>query len=186
MTPGCGHTQATRFYTLAAPLAASDLGVPPPPAPPPPAGLPVLSVERVAVAPYLRRPQLVLRTLDSAELVTLDYARWASSLEDEITGALVDALRAQLAGTFVVVPGDAAHGSAPGLALVVERFDAVPGSACRLEARWSLGPAPAATAHFDTLLADADPSAIAAAHRANLLALAEHLASLLKSRGSPR
>lgn len=181
---GCGHTRATRHYTLVAALEAAA-EIPPVPDESGVSRRHLLFVERVTVAPYLRRPQLVLQEVNSPEVVCLDYARWASPIEDEVTAALLDELRKLLGPACSVLPAATDGPAGPRLRVAIDRLDAVPGVGARLDARWRLLPAAAADdgreapheAHWRAALADAEPAAVIAAHRANLRALAARLAA---------
>lgn len=119
LAAGCAGTPE-RYYTLAAPAAASA----PTPAP---AAAPQLAIELtpVAMPERLARPQMVVRRRgDAAEVSVLEQQRWASSFEVELR----DALGAGIASRLGAV--DATRGGPPAASLwridvQLRRFDAV-------------------------------------------------------------
>lgn len=99
----------------------------------------LIDVLPVGIPTELDQPQLVIRQGDSM-LVPLDTERWASSLDDEIRGALSSDL-AKLLGTQ-----DTAGLSHPAgqqllrIKVQIRQFDAWPGQHVQLSAGWSIIP----------------------------------------------
>jgi uncharacterized protein len=131
---GClGSSRPARFYTLE-PAQVRDV---------PGSGATdvTLAVGPVELPDYVDRPQIVTRT-GANELVIAEFDRWGGSLDNQITGSLVAALRDRLASRQIavapwrsaIVPGANPYR----VAVSVSRFDAVPGQSVVLQARWEL------------------------------------------------
>jgi len=167
---GCGRTPEVRFYTLRPPPAVQELPAPPAAAA---ADVRIVSLAPVQLAGYLRRPQLVRRTA-TYQVAYLEFDRWAGQPEEEFDHALADALTAELAPTWQVrceaVPADAA---AVRVSVEVDQMEIGEDGQAFLLARWN-GPGGPAEAAFR------QAGTPAAAHRANVAALARRLAAGLR------
>ena len=80
--------------------------------------------------------QILIRT-DDARLRVEESGRWVAPFGEEVTGALVDALRRQYG---IVVLESARHGDGvvPRIDLTVRKFDAVEGSSVTLVVDWTV------------------------------------------------
>jgi uncharacterized lipoprotein YmbA len=125
---GCASTP-TRYYTLSA-LAE--------PAPARQVTGPSVAVGPVSIPALVDRPQLVL-TIDANQVQVDEFSRWAAPLADEITRVTVLNLT-QLLGGAEVGPstGGAATNPVVKLRIDVVGFEARPGEAVLIDARWSL------------------------------------------------
>jgi uncharacterized protein len=180
--PGCGSTEASRFYVLA-PLAGA-------PEAPTPADAPRLGVERVAIPPLVDRPQMV-ESLSLHERRFDEFARWGEPLEDNITRVVAQNLAALLApGLAVAETARELPGAGPSLALTILRFDAEADGSCVVQAACLLrGPggsrAVPLPAEFRAQAAEDVPQARAAALSACLLDLSRALAAALAPPAAP-
>jgi len=95
-----------------------------------------VALERVQMADYLRRSQIVSR-LGENELYVDETARWAGSLEEETSRVLGRDLAWRLRGSGVIVePKGMASRPEYVLRVVVDRFDGALGGEIVLAARW--------------------------------------------------
>jgi uncharacterized lipoprotein YmbA len=129
LATGCASTP-TRYYTLAA-LAE------PAPAARPASGLSV-AVGPVSIPALVDRPQLVL-SIDANQVQVDEFSRWAAPLADEITRVTVLNLT-QLLGGAEVGPstGGAVTNAVVKVRIDIVGFEARPGEAVLIDARWSL------------------------------------------------
>jgi len=155
LSAGCGSTSASRFFALST-LATEGTGGPTPLAD---------VVERVQVADYLQRPQLVRRR-GAVELEVLEYDRWAEPLDLALTRVLNQDLRALLG---------AALPAGPRVNCSVLRFEEDADGSAVLEARYTVRPADAGQApRSRTWIARSNP-----ARAGDPASLAEALAALV-------
>ncbi len=130
---GCGSTKPAKFYALS-PTEGAVAGK----------GAPLedriitVRLDPVDIPDYLDRPQIVSRSGQN-ELVVSEYNRWAGSLRDDITRALMNDLTVLLSREGVQVsiirpamPVDYR------LRVDVVRFDIMPGGNVILRAQWIL------------------------------------------------
>jgi uncharacterized lipoprotein YmbA len=170
--PGCGGTPESRFYLLdeaEAPAQGFSEAVHPDR---------LVFVDRVHVARYVDRPQLVTR--EDAHRVTFEeFDVWAEPLADLVTRALVETLGRNLGRGDVLVTPDRALAT-PTARVVVEilRFDGDAAGNMTLDARWTL------LAAADERLAQSgrerivEPAGDAASNAARIAALARAVAEL--------
>lgn len=164
----------SRFYTLTGslPTAEQSWNI-------------AISVGPVTIPAEVDRPQIVVN--EGPYQVRLDETRrWAAPLQDGITGVLVANLSALLGTTRVTrFPGTAATGADYRVAIEVQRFESVPGSAATLVAVWRI----ARTGEDKTVtgrtsarepVSGADYDALAAAHSRALETLSRDIAEALK------
>lgn len=169
----------SRFYTLTGSL--------------PPGGQSrdiAISVGPVAIPSEVDRPQIVVN--EGPYQVRLDETRrWAAPLQDAIAGVLVTNLSALLGTTRVTqFPATAATDADYRVAIEVQRFESVPGSAATLVAVWRI----ARTGEDKTVtgrtsarepVSGADYDALAAAHSRALETLSRDIAEALKDLDRP-
>lgn len=177
---GCAASQPpTSFHTL---MPASDATVAPAPDP---ARL-AIRVAPVRVPAQVDQPQWVVRGADGGMQV-LEQQRWVASPADEFREALADRLTRRLGALDLSRTGSAPNGL-PVWQLQVEllRFDSVAGKEAVQQLVWSLRPpgdgAPALSC--GSLMrepAGEGYSALAAAHRAALMRVADAIAAAIGS-----
>lgn len=128
LAAGCASTP-TRFYTLSA-LAE--------PAPSRPGTTQSVAVGPVQIPALVDRSQMVL-SIDANQVQVDEFNRWAAPLADEITRVTVGNLT-QLLGGADVWPSTAgaAATAAVKLRIDVVEFEARPGEAVLIDARWSV------------------------------------------------
>jgi len=80
--------------------------------------------------------QILIRT-DDARFRVEESGRWVAPFGEEVTGALVDALRRQY-GIIVLESARRNDGPVPRIDLTVRKFDAVEGSSVTLATDWAL------------------------------------------------
>jgi hypothetical protein len=169
----CGTAPPPRFHTLMPAVHRAG---------PPPGGLGLAwQMAPVTVPAQVDQPQWVVRRADDT-LAVLEQERWIAPLQDELRGALVEHLSAQL--------GPPGARAAPGhrdwrVVLDVRRFDTTPARSLMV-AEWALQAAAGETAALrcssrveQTALAG-DIAALAAAHRLALAQLAGHIGQALR------
>lgn len=112
------------------------------PVSPEPAGAPgyAISVQPVQVPLQVDRPQIVFTQPDSAQVIPLSSALWASPLPEQIQTALAVALSARLGA--LDVPASAAAYKLPlwKVNLQVHRFESVYEQRAVLDVSWQLNP----------------------------------------------
>lgn len=121
------RTDASRYFTLSPP--ASPAAGP---------GVALAGVGPVTLPPWLSRPEVAIR-VSPEEVAYAQSDRWAAPLEDLVTGALAEELRARLPAREVVRwPWPLA--SPPDVAVSVEflRLEAEASGGATLEARWTV------------------------------------------------
>jgi len=175
---GCAASQPpTSFHTL---MPALDATAVPPPGP---ARL-AIRIAPVRVPAQVDQPQWVVRTADGGMQV-LEQQRWVASPADEFREALADRLTRGLGALDLSRTGAASSGL-PVWQLQVEllRFDSVAGKEAVQQLVWSLRPpgdgAPALSC--SSLVrepAGEGYAALAAAHRAALMRLADAIAAAI-------
>lgn len=173
---GCAGSPPIHYHTLAGqPTAGSP-------------GTVRLLVEILppTVPERLNRTELVL-TGASGRLDVKDQDQWGAPLPDEIRQVMADTLWTELAAADVYnapVAVDSSGLPQYRLALRVERFDAVPGGAVRVEAAWTirrlpLGASITCRTSVDQPLPDPTPDAAAAALAQATRGLAKAIAASL-------
>lgn len=129
---GCAGT-APQYYSLQAPAIASSDAVRNADA------KYVISVQPVLIPQELSRPQIVVASPDTSEVVPLSVALWSGPLEAQIR----DALAASLSSTLNVLEvGAAKLDGAPvwNIYVDMQRFDSLYNKEVRQEAVWRLVP----------------------------------------------
>ncbi|UPG86713.1 PqiC family protein [Luteibacter aegosomatis] len=168
---GCSSAP-THFHTLVPPATSPAIA----------SAAFVIDVQPVNVPPQVDQPALVLRHGASGVSV-MDGERWASSLGDEIRGALAADLSARL-GTHDV------HGLPLGkdtqvvrVQVDVRRFDSELGGNATLEAAWSVRGAKASAdcASHVTQPAGGNYDSLVAAHQQAVGQLADGIAGAVRS-----
>jgi uncharacterized lipoprotein YmbA len=136
---GCaGVTDASRYYVLSS-TSATPTGAQRAPASNGGAGVAV-GVGPVLIPGYLNRAQIVTRS-GSDELDISTYHRWAEPLENGIGQVLANDLAAQIGSERIAVfpwRGGIARVLDYQVAVVVLRFEGLPGGQVTLDARWRL------------------------------------------------
>lgn len=99
----------------------------------------VISVQPVLIPEQVARPQIVVATSTSAEVIPLNAALWAGPLEAQIRDALADALAQRL---NVLDVGLSKSDGPPvwRIYVDVQRFDSVYGEAVRQDVVWRMVP----------------------------------------------
>ncbi len=111
---GCAHTDATRFYLLASPAAATGAG---------PVAAARVGLLPVAIPVHLEVPQLVVRRTAS-ELEVRDFHRWAEPLSTGVARALRDGMEAALGdGSVLLFPWPAGDSPATTVRVELWQFD---------------------------------------------------------------
>ncbi|HEY0591499.1 MAG TPA: PqiC family protein [Thermoanaerobaculia bacterium] len=139
LVAGCGFLkpQQKAYYALEAiPPAAPAAAV---------AGEPI-GIGSVELPPGIDRREIVIREADQ-RLALRGRELWASPLEAMVVHALAFDLANRLPEGMVVLPGSLKPaGAMRSLYVIMETFDAGPGTTLVLDARWSIGPVtPAST-----------------------------------------
>ncbi|MGB8601146.1 MAG: PqiC family protein [Rhizomicrobium sp.] len=170
----------THYYTLQAPSAIAA-----------PSGQPVpflIDVLPVSIPASLDQPQIVVRQSDST-LALLDTERWASSLDDEIRGALSAELTKQLGTQDTAGLFRPASQPLMRIKVQIRQFDAWPGQRVQLNAGWSIIPAEDADKSPLTCFGQFDADApgeyqdMVLAQRRVVIMLADHIAADARNRG---
>ncbi len=133
---GCAGTPESRYYLLE-PGGAPVPGYSAP-------GRPdrLVHVDRVKIARYADRPELVTR-VDRRRVTFTAFDVWAEPPQDVLTRALVDALGADLGyGDVLVTPDGRDAPPAARLTVEVLRFDGDADGTMVLDARWALRAGP--------------------------------------------
>lgn len=136
---GCaGVADPTKYYVLSS-SSAGPSGSPRIPASSPAAGVAV-GVGPVMIPGYLNRTQIVTRS-GSDEVEVSTYHRWAEPLENGIAQVLANDLATQIGSERIAVfpwRGGIARVLDYQVAVVVLRFEGMPGGQVTLDARWRL------------------------------------------------
>lgn len=124
---GCGHSAASRFYTLdstASPEATPGASY-------------TVAVGPVSVPATVDRPQFVVQEAPNRAAID-EFNRWAAPLDESIARVVAGDLAALL-GTPRVVPAPLANFDPDfRVALSVQRFESVPGDSALIEAVWTV------------------------------------------------
>ena len=175
---GCA-SMAPQYYSLQAPAIAAEqqdrqLD-----------GEYVISVQPVLIPEQLARPQILVSSPESAEVIPLNAALWAGPLEAQIRDALADALSQRL---NVLDIGLARSEEAPvwRIYVDVQRFDSLYDQEVRQDLVWRMEPQ-GVSGKFDKRVCSAQirtpvgegMSALVAGHRRSLDVLAEVIAQTL-------
>lgn len=169
---GCASSPPSRFFTLAAPVAAEGA--------PMTLGLAV-TVGPVAIPAVVDRPEIVV-TVGPNEVWLDEYNRWAAPLADGIGLALVGHLGALLPSPQVTLLAQSPGG--PGeiaVAVEVQRFDSVPGAYALVDAAFvvrhtATGRSEKGRTTVREPAADKSYDALAAAHSRAVARLARDIA----------
>jgi uncharacterized protein len=99
---------------------------------------PTVMVKSVELAKYLDRPQIV-RYSDTYELQLSEFERWGEGMRDMVTRVLVENLAVRLPNSQVFAGSGplTIHADAT-VEVDISRFDADPGGAVVLAARWAI------------------------------------------------
>ena len=128
---GCGTTPPSNFYQLDEPagirLSGMDRGV-------------AVGVELVNVAPYIDRPQIVMRGTTGHKLQLSEFNRWAEPLKDSIVRVIIVNLSNMLESTRVykIPRRNKAIPLEFRLEIDIARFDGTLGGDAVLVTRWTL------------------------------------------------
>ncbi len=138
---GCGlfSRQQKEYYALqTVPATAAGAAL---------SGAPI-GIGSIELPPGIDRREIVVREEDR-RLDLRGTELWAGPLEAMIVHTLAFDLASRLPEGMVVLPGSAKPpGAMRSLYVIVEAFEAGPGNALVLDARWSIGPVtPASTRH---------------------------------------
>jgi uncharacterized lipoprotein YmbA len=131
---GCAAPPVSQYYTLLPGAGRTDRVAPVHKA------RYAISVQPVQLPEQVDRPQIVISSQDSAQVVPLNNSLWVSPLSDEIRHALADDLSQQLGVLDIPVRG--APESLPlwKIYLTVQRFESVYNQHVVLDATWRLTP----------------------------------------------
>ena len=99
----------------------------------------VISVQPVLIPEQLSRPQILVASPDSAEVVPLNVALWAGPLEAQIRDALADSLSKRL-NVLDLGPAKADGTPVWRVYVDVQRFDSLYGKEVRQDIVWRLEP----------------------------------------------
>lgn len=123
-----------RYYTLVPPAAEAGS------APAASAGRYAISMQPVSLPSQVDRPQIVVSTSSSTQVMPLNESLWVSPLDDQIRRTLSADLSARLG--VLDIPADTAPSSLPvwKIFVTVQRFDSVFGKDAILDATWRLQP----------------------------------------------
>jgi uncharacterized protein len=210
---GCSRSPRVTFYTLepaarleaAAPAAVRSTAIPvtataalaptvPPPVTPAPASAAsALAAASVVVGPVtlpelVDRPQLVVRVAPN-RVAILESERWAEPLRSQIPRVIAEDL-GRLLGSGRVASYLQHSGTEAGcrVLLDIERFEASPGEAVRVEAVWSLrragGVALSGRSRVHEAAAGEGYDALVAAYGRALLAVSADLAQAIRAEGA--
>jgi uncharacterized lipoprotein YmbA len=143
---GCAVTDATKFYTLGQPAAASvESSASASIALTPPGGADRTSTVSIGVGPvtmpgYLRRSQIVTRSgVDQVDVAM--FHRWAEPLEDGIARVLAEEIGARVPTDRIVMfpwRGAVARSIGYQVVVAVTRFDGQSGGDITLDTRWRI------------------------------------------------
>jgi uncharacterized protein len=124
---GCASRSVEHFYTVSGPRSAATS-----------TESPRIAVAAIAIPALIDRPQLVVRTTGH-ELSLLEDHRWAEPLSQDLTRALVDALRRSPGGLDVVERDTPGARAVPlMLEVTIAELIAGPGPSASLHASWVL------------------------------------------------
>jgi uncharacterized lipoprotein YmbA len=175
LTPGCGATPASRFYTLsaaAAPAApSSNLSV---------------AVGPVSVPAMVDRPQIVVATGPNQVRVE-EFDRWAAPLQSGIARVVAENLVAMLGTPRVMLSSQILGADADYRAVIeVQSFDSAPGEAAVLNAVWTVrrvrdGKAETGRTTAREAVQEKSYDALAAAHSRALTRLSRDIADAVRA-----
>jgi uncharacterized protein len=175
LTPGCGATPASRFYTLsaaAAPAApSSNLSV---------------AVGPVSVPAMVDRPQIVVATGPNQVRVE-EFDRWAAPLQSGIARVVAENLVAMLGTPRVMLSSQILGADADYRAVIeVQTFDSAPGEAAVLNAVWTVrrvrdGKAETGRTTAREAVQEKSYDALAAAHSRALTRLSRDIADAVRA-----
>jgi uncharacterized protein len=175
LTPGCGATPASRFYTLsaaAAPAApSSNLSV---------------AVGPVSVPAMVDRPQIVVTTGPNQVRVE-EFDRWAAPLQSGIARVVAENLVAMLGTPRVMLSSQILGADADYRAVIeVQSFDSAPGEAAVLNAVWTVrrardGKAETGRTTAREAVQEKSYDALAAAHSRALTRLSRDIADAVRA-----
>jgi len=127
MASGCASTPSSRFYTLSSATAPADTS----------STLSVV-VGPVSVPVLVDRPQIVVTTGPNNVLLD-EFNRWASPLQNNISGVVAENLVALLGTPRVTLfPQTLSADADYHIAIEVQSFDSVLGDAASLDAVWTV------------------------------------------------
>ena len=177
---GCANAPREHFYALTPVAQAPETG------PPAVADERHVSIGPVSIPEIVDRPQLVVRH-GANQVEILEQHRWAQSLATDIAGVLaanLATLLPHLAVTTNTSPASAGADTRVGVEIV--QFDAIPGEAVTVQARWSVRAARAvkekpAGATLREPVRGPGPDALAAAFDRALARLSAEIADDLES-----
>jgi len=170
----CSTSPPSRFYTLSMETPSSAAQFPG-----------SVSVGPVTVPQVVNRPQFVVDA-GGNRVVVLEQRRWAAPLDDVIAEATAQYLGRDLGGARVTVFAQTASSSAQfDVALDVQRFEMIEGSAAVLDVVWTIkrrgASAPPVVGHSsmrEPVAAADDPyEALAAAQARALVAVSREIAA---------
>ncbi len=174
------RSDPTRYFVLtpSAPTQATPVPV-------------AVGLDRVELAEYLLRPELVTRSA-SNQLRMAEYEVWGEPLKDGFTRTLRRDLENELGGaTVVAAPFDPATRPDLAVAVEVQRFERVAGEGAVLDARWTVRDLKSGTvlhrrdAH-ERQPAEADGQAAVAALSRDVAALAAEIAAAVRAAARQR
>ena len=126
----CSTSPQSRFYTLTIAMPPADVGTTP--------FAQAVSVGPVTLPQVVNRPQFVVDAPGN-RVVVLEQRRWAAPLADVIAEATAQYLGRELGGARVTVFAQTASSSAQfDVALDVQRFEMIEGTAAVLDVVWSV------------------------------------------------
>src|SRR5262245_4439311 len=168
---GCGSSQPARFYTLSASkipsAASSNISV---------------AVGPVTVPAEVDRPQIVVSA--GANQVRLDeFNRWASPLQNNISGVIAENLVALLGTQRVTLLTAEADYRA---AVEVQKFESTPGQMAALDAVWIVrrtkdGKAEMGRTTVREAVQEKDYDALVAAHSRAVARLSQDIADVIRA-----
>lgn len=189
---GCASSPV-QYYSLK-PLAASgsmaaDNSATP--SPTPARARYAISVQHVSLPEQVDRPQIVVSDPDSAQVIPLNSALWASPLSDQIRRSLAEDLSRRL-GVLDIPSGSAPDGLGIWKVIVrIQRFESIYGRQAGLDATWELVPSnlpgtkPVICRAETHVTVESGMSAMVKGHREALRRLASVIASQLPAGGKP-
>lgn len=176
LAAGCASSPA-RFYTLNATAT-----------PVPTTSTLSVVVGPVSVPAVVDRPQIVVRT--GANQAALDESnRWASPLQDNLSGVIVKNLVALLGTPSVTLSPQTLSADADyRVAVEVQRFDSTPGESATLDAVWTVrqlrdGKAKTGRTDVHETVQDRSYDALAAAHSQAVARLSQDIADAVHALG---
>lgn len=189
---GCASSPV-QYYTLK-PLGASGSMAASSSATPSsrPAGLRyAISVQHVSLPEQVDRPQIVVSDPNSAQVIPLNSALWASPLSDQIRRSLAEDLSRRL-GVLDIPSGSAPDGLGIWKVIVrIQRFESIYGRQAGLDATWELVPSglpgskPVICRAETHVPVASGMSAMVTGHREALRRLAMVIAGQLPEGGNP-